>query len=422
MRLDRRTEMLHVVTVDQAVSLIRKGFMPHGTHKRVPLLDAVGRIAAENVQCPEDLPRCARSTVDGYAVRSADTFGATRSLPAYLEFAGEIPIGTVPERELSPEQSARIPTGGVVPKGADAVVMVEDTEDMVDGTIGVLRAVSPGDNIIKPGDDVRIGEVLVTRGSRIRPYDLGLCAAVGITDLKVTQRLRLGIIPTGNEIIPAETRNPEPGKIRDLNTYTLGGLAREAGMEIEVFPIAPDDPRKIQDAVRDAVSRNDIVVLSGGSSVGERDYTERVLSELPGFKMLFHGVSIKPGKPSLAATSGDRLVCGLPGHPGSAVVVFDAIVLSAVVAGWDNRRTLRAVLSRNLASSPGREEYVHVTLKETTDGLVAVPVLGKSGLIFPMVRSDGYLVIPLSRNGLSEGTTVDIILHRGFHDTHAWYT
>ncbi|MDK2927433.1 MAG: molybdopterin molybdotransferase [Bacillota bacterium] len=381
--------------------------------KRVPLTAAVGRVLAEPVRAAEDVPPYTRSTVDGYAVRAADTFGASEGLPALLDLLEDIRMGAVPQKALAPGQASRIATGGMLPAGADAVVMVEYTEELDATSFAVLRPVAPGENVIRAGEDAAAGEELLPAGARLRPADVGALAALGITTVPVGRRPRVAVLSTGDEIVPPEV-TPAPGQIRDSNSYSLGAAVAAAGGEPVYLGLARDEYQAVLAGVRRGLEGADLVVLSGGSSVGVRDVAARVLAELGPPGVLVHGVALRPGKPVLIALCQGKPVFGLPGHPVSALVTFDLFVRPAIARllrlKTRPQAGVRARLARNLASAAGREDHVRVRLVETAEGLTAEPVLGKSGLITTLVRADGTIVIPPAREGLRAGEEVEVYL------------
>lgn len=404
---------MNVVTVADAISRISDSFSPTRHTENWTLLRSLGHVSAGDLYSPELLPAFDRSTVDGFAVRAQDTFGAAAAQPSYCTLVGQVAMGEAAEIEIGPGQAVAIATGGCLPKAADAVVMLEDTTELPDGSIEIARSVAPGENLIRAGEDVAHGACVLSAGTTIRPQDIGLCAAVGITEIEVQMPLRMGILSTGIEIVPADTTNVPFGKVRDVNAYAVAGLAQVAGIETELLGLAGDNADAIYHKVAEGLKRNDVVVLSGGSSVGTRDHTEEVLSRLGGFELLFHGISVKPGKPTLAACNGPKLVVGLPGHPASALVAFDAVVLPALDAQLRSRITCTARLSANISSSPGREEYVRVKLRSDAECNWADPVYGKSGILSTITRSNGYVMVPLESNGIEQGTKVEVIRYRG---------
>jgi len=378
----------------------------------VPLHEALDRVIAESPVAPEALPAFPRSAMDGYAVRAADTFGASESLPAYLTVIGESPMGKAPAFEIGKGQAAIIHTGGMLPKGADGVVMIERTQKARENEIEVLRAIAVGENVIQIGEDVKAGEALLSAGHRLRPQDLGGLAAAGITQVRVARRPRVAILATGDEVVRADIE-PAPGQVRDVNTHSIAGLVQRAGGIPIPCGIVPDDFDALYHAARAALDGSDALVLSAGSSVSVRDMTSQVIDRLGKPGVLVHGVSIKPGKPTILAVCEGKPVFGLPGNPVSALVVADLFITPTLwrmqgLARPTMHRSVRARLARNVASTPGREDYIQVKLVERGGELWAEPVLGKSNLIFTLVKADGLMVVPLDANGVQEGEIVEV--------------
>ncbi|MCG8566930.1 MAG: molybdopterin molybdotransferase MoeA [Desulfobacterales bacterium] len=358
------------------------------------------------------MPGFRRATMDGYALAAPSSFGASESNPAWLTIQGSIPMGVVPDFTLAPGSAARISTGGMLPQGADAVVMVEHTQAVDGDSVEIYKSVAPLQNVIDADEDFAQDQVVLARGTRIRAQEAGLAAGLGFSEVTVYKVPRVGIISTGDEIIPIDA-DPAPGQIRDINSYTLAGLIEEARGQAVRYGIVPDDPKSLEATCRKALAETDMVLLSGGSSVGTRDYTVEVLSDLPDTEILVHGMSVSPGKPTILARSGTKPVWGLPGQVVSAMVVLKVVVLPFLntLQGLAPRPDIRvrARLSRNLASAQGRRDFVRVQLLPGEDGVIAKPVLGKSGLIRTMVHADGLLEIGDHVEGLEKDTLVDII-------------
>jgi molybdopterin molybdotransferase len=382
--------------------------------ENVKTRDALDRILAEDIRAPTELPSFRRSTMDGFAVRAADTYGASEGLPAYLDIRGEVLMGRAPTFALQQGTCARIATGGMLPDQADAVVMVEQTQEVGPHTIEALRPVAPGENVVQIGEDVRHGDPILPRGHVLRPQDIGGLLALGITTVAVSKRLKVGILSGGDEVVDPE-REPEPGQIRDINSYTLAAMVRRAGHEPCLAGVYPDEFDKLDAAARIAHQSNDVLILSAGSSVSARDMTAQVIDGLGRPGVLVHGVSLKPGKPTILAVCDGKAVFGLPGNPVSCMVTFDLFVAPTLArlsgASEPPRRTTTARLTRNLASAAGREDYVQVRLQRAEDGVLeAVPVFGKSNLIFTLIRADGMVKVPLDLGGLSTGMQVEVVL------------
>jgi molybdopterin molybdotransferase len=407
-------ELFNVLTPAVALDRLRSLLSGPSRVERLPVHAALGRVLAEDLHSPGDLPAFPRSTMDGFAVRAADTFGASEALPAYLSVTGEVAMGYVPERGPSMGEAVRIATGGMVPDGADAVVMVEHTQELDSSTIEVLRPVAPGEHVIQIGEDVRRGSALLQRGHTLRPQDLGGLLALGITEVSVAARLKVAIISGGDEVVPPD-QEPGPGKIRDINSYTIAALTERAGHTPIRMGVVPDVYEELQNAARRALASADLVVISAGSSVSTRDMTAQVIESLGEPGVLVHGVSLKPGKPTILALAEGKPVFGLPGNPVSCMVTFDLFVAPCLYAlsGSHERpphHGIRARLARNVASVPGREDYFQVKLVRRDGALWAEPVFGKSNLIYTMVKSDGMVKIALDQGGLREGEWVQVIL------------
>jgi molybdopterin molybdotransferase len=407
-------ELFNVRTPPDALSVLLSA-LPAGIDiEEIETAEALDRVLARDAYAPGELPTFRRSTMDGFAVRAADTFGATEGLPAYLEVVGEVLMGREPTRAVGVGECVHIATGGMLPEGTDAVVMVEQTQEVGPSTIEALRAVAPGENVVQPGEDVRAGETILPRGRTLRPQDLGGLLALGITRVSVTRRLRVGIVSGGDELVdPHET--PGPGQIRDINSHTLGALIQRDGHRACLVGVVPDVFDALQQAARRALDANDVVILSAGSSVSTRDMTAQVIQSLGSPGVLVHGVSLKPGKPTILGICSGKPVFGLPGNPVSCMVTYDLFVSPTLVhmtgASASPRRSVTARLARNVASATGREDYIQVRLEPRGDGgLDAIPVFGKSNLIFTLIRADGMLKIPLDAGGLTAGAPVEVVL------------
>ncbi|MEE4262471.1 MAG: gephyrin-like molybdotransferase Glp [Desulfobacteraceae bacterium] len=406
-------EFFKVKTIEEVLEY-RTKFAPMGT-EGIPLAEAMGRILAENIHSDIDLPDFPRSIMDGFAVRGASTFGASEANPAYLVVKGSVAMGESSNLSVEPGEAVRISTGGMLPAGADSVVMVEHTEAIDDTTIEVYRSVAPGQNMVTVGEDIKKGEAILPAGQPIRPQETGLLAALGRQKVTVYKRPVVGIISTGDEIV-AVGEVPGPGQIRDVNTYTLMGQVTELGAVAFPFGIVGDDYDALLAASARALDRCDLVLVSGGSSVGVRDFTIDIISAMEDSAVLFHGISISPGKPTILASVQNKQFWGLPGHVVSAMVVFSRIVKPFIqyVSGMgDEARKetrLPARLSRNVASAQGRVDFVRIRLFQENGANWAEPILGKSGLISTMVKADGLIEIGMNTEGLDEGTEVEVIL------------
>jgi molybdopterin molybdotransferase len=405
---DAGREFFTTRTVAEALT----GFRPrHRTGaETVALRDALRRVPSEPVTAPHPLPGFARSTVDGYAVRAADTYGVSEGLPGYLTLTGTVRMGTEPDTAVTPGTAVTMPTGGAIPPGADAVVMVEYTAEAMPGTIEVVRPVAPGEGIVRADEDAAVGSVLVPAGRPLRAQDLGMLAAAGVTSVTVHRKPLVTVFSTGDEVVPPETAELKPGQVRDATAPALDALIADAGGEPVYAGIVSDDPGALRRALRDALPASDVLVVSAGSSVGTRDETADAVADLGPPGIWCHGLAIKPGKPTLLAECEGVPVLGLPGNPRSALVVFRLIGMPVVrlVGGClmpPPEPSARATLSRDLASATGRLDVVQVTLR---DG-VASPLFGLSALLSVLTEADGYIVIPEEATGLDAGSEVEVI-------------
>jgi molybdopterin molybdotransferase len=448
-------ELFDVHTPPEAWRTFGALFRPVVRAERIATIDALDRIVAEQLSAPHDLPAFPRSTVDGYAVAARDTYGASPGLPAYFEVVGEVPMGRAAAIALDEGQCALVHTGGMIPDDADAVVMVEHTgvvgsresgawraeggplqatpsgvfgkgeseeregafletsqpAGFTSHSIEVYRPVATGQNVIQVGEDVRRGDVVLPAGHKIRPQDIGGLLALGITRVAAAASPRVAILSQGDEVVPPD-EDPAPGQIRDINSYTLAALTRQAGGTPLTYPILPDRLEALQAAAAAALAEADILVMSAGSSVSVRDLTAQVIQGLGKPGVLVHGVSVKPGKPTILAICDGKPVFGLPGNPVSAIVIFDLFVAATIrlLLGAHSPKKTRvaARLARNIASTTGREDFMQVRLEDRNGEPWAVPVFGKSNLIYTLIRSEGVLRIPLDSNGIAQGEWVTV--------------
>jgi len=389
---------------------------PVGT-EQIPSVRARARVLAEDLRSAVNLPHFHRAAMDGYAVIAKDTFGASQSLPAYLKLAGVIEMGKEAAQPLASGTAMRISTGGMLPTGADAVVMVEYTDETDAGLVEIHRGVSPWQNVIQIGDDIKRGELVFPRGRRLRAHDLGALTGVGIASIPAFKKPRIALISTGDEIVDVDTE-PLPGQVRNINQHSLAGLIEECGGELKDWGVIRDDRKALRDAIGAALEWTDLVLLSGGSSMGAKDIALETILSFPDSQFIFHGISIAPGKPTIFAKACGKPVLGLPGYPVSALVIFDLFAAPLIRRlGGENidalakfSRTVRAVLKTNVASQIGREDYVRVALERKNDGLVAVPLPSKSGAIFTLVKADGMVRVDMNQDGLEQGEVVEVIL------------
>ena len=396
--------MLKVKTPEEVKSLIQTHLSSKNySVESVKTTDALGRVLSFDIISEEDVPGFDRSTVDGYAVLAADTFGCSESIPAVLEYAGEVLMGESAELELIPGTCIGVSTGGELPSGANAVVMVEYIEDYGSNMVGILSPVAPGNNVIFKGDDVSVGDKILRAGTELTIHDIGILSALGYTQVDVRRKPAVGIISTGDELTET-SETPRSGQIRNVNTPLLVTAVKGFGSTAVDFGIIRDKESELRQVLRTAVSTCDVVLISGGSSAGLRDLTARVI-ESEG-ELLLHGIAMKPGKPTILGIVKGKPVFGLPGHPVAAYFVTELFVrplIKMLMGAYENRRTTKAELGETISANHGREEYIAVRL---CDLGTAYPVRGKSGLIASLAGVDGYICIPRDCEGLAEGTEV----------------
>jgi molybdopterin molybdotransferase len=407
------SEFFNVQPVQAALETLFAHWIPQPRTETLDPRDALGRVLAVAPPSPMDLPAFTRSTMDGYAVQASDTFGASQSLPAYLTCIGSVMMGDQPDVEIGSGQAVEIHTGGMLPPGADAVVMVEQTQPLGGDEIEVLAPVAPGENVIQMGEDVTQGEEVLPSGHRIRPQDIGGLLAVGVLSVEVAVPPRVGILSCGDELIPPE-QTPAPGRVRDINSQTLAALIQEAGGEAILLGIASDTLGDFTTRAQAGFKDVDILVITAGSSVSARDLTRQVISGLGSPGVLQHGLAVKPGKPTILAVCDNKTVIGLPGNPVSALVVARQVVVPTIKRALGEKpqpkATLQATLAANIASTTGRMDTVPVRLVERDGVLIAEPVFGKSNLIYILVKADGLIQVPLDSTGIKAGTVVEVTL------------
>lgn len=408
-------EFLSLVTPQEALERLWSRIEPQVVVEIIPTEAAVGRVTAEDLLSAQDLPEFRRSTVDGYALMAHHTYGASEGLPAYLRLAGEIPMGQAANLSLTGPECALIHTGGMLPEGADAVVMLEDTQVLGSGEIEIYRPAAVGENLIEIGEDIAAGQVVILAGTRLRPAEIGGLMALGITEVKAARSPRIGIVSSGDEVIPP-SQQPEPGQVRDVNSYSLASLIEVIGGTPVLYGIIPDSRSAMRDGLVRALQDCDHVIVTAGSSASARDLTAEIMDELGDPGVLVHGLHIKPGKPTILALAGQQIMIGLPGNPVSALVIAEVLVRPILerCLGLQQRRplpTIKAQLTVNVSSQAGREDWLPVQLVEKEPGVYqAAPVFGRSNLIFILARADGLVRIPPAITGLEAGSMVSVRL------------
>jgi len=401
-------EFFTVKTVSDALA----GFRPshRAPAETVALAQAGGRVPTAAIVARAALPGFDRSSVDGYAVRARDTFGASEGIPAYLRVTGAVRMGTSAQDDVVGQTAVAIPTGGMLPPGADAVVMIEHSQEAMPGTVEVVRPVAPGENVVRSDEDAAPGATLVSPGRPLRAQDVAMLAAAGVSEIAVHAAPQVTVLATGDEVVTPDTPALAPGQVRDALSASIGVLIHEAGGLPVSAAIVPDDRDQLRDALAEAVTTSDFVVICAGSSVGGRDETAAAVASLPDSEIWCHGLAIKPGKPTLLARSGEIPIIGLPGNPRSALVIFRTIGMPLLrrVGGWSvepRPGSIRARLSRDLPSAAGRLDVVQVRLRDDE----AEPIFGPSALLSVLTAADGYVIVEEDANGLSAGDAVDVI-------------
>jgi molybdopterin molybdotransferase len=408
-------EFFKVKTVEETFQLIKEQIKQNLKIEKKSLFEALHFVLAEDIFVKENVPNFRRSSVDGYAVKASDTFGSSESMPGFLTVTGEVKMGKTPPSSLLMGEAMYVPTGGMVPEGADAIVMVEHCEDL-SGLLNVFKQIAPGENIISVGEDLLEGEILLNKGSLLRPQELGALASQGILEVAVYKKPVVGYISTGDEIVPIETAEPSLGEIRDMNGMTIGSMVMEWGFEFIHDGIVQDDEAELRNRTKALLEKVDCLILSGGSSVGTKDYSVEVIESLGKPGVFVHGISIKPGKPTILAVADGKPIIGLPGHPASAMVIFQLFgrpILNGI-QGYqvEDKQLATAKITKNIPSSPGRTDYIRVRLFEEKGEWYAEPILGKSSLISTLVKSEGLVEIPAPNEGVQKGDLVKVILFR----------
>lgn len=408
-------EFLTLVTPEEAREMLFRQLKITRNRETVLTEHALGKITAEDICSAQNLPEFRRSTVDGYAVQAKDTHGASEGLPAYLRLVGEILMGKDAGFSIASAQCGLIHTGGMLPEGADAVVMLEDAQQLPRGEIEIYRPVATGDNLIEIGEDIHAGQVVIPGGTRIGPAEIGGLMALGITDIEIVKPPLIGVISSGDEVIPPD-KKPQLGQVRDVNTYALSALLQEIGARAHHYGIIPDSREELREAIARALEECDHLIVTAGSSASARDLTAEIMNELGDPGVIVHGLQIKPGKPTILALAGNKLMIGLPGNPVSALVIAQVMIkpIFEHIMGLDRAKpqpVLEAELSINIASQAGREDWIPVRLIEKSPGSwLADPVFGKSNLIFVLAKADGLIRVPPAVTGLETGATVSVHL------------
>lgn len=397
--------------MDQTKEIICDNFQGELGFEKLSLDLCTGRILFEDIISNVNVPSFRRSTVDGYAARSKDIAGASESIPSILDFKGEVSMGETARSNIdAPGQCIYVPTGGMVPGGADCVLMIEYTDKLDEDTILANTAAAPLDNVVQIGEDIKIGEVVIKKGSKLRPYEIGVLSSLGIGQVKVFRKPKIGIISTGDELVECNT-SPVNGQIRDINTNLLYSLVIAKGAIPIKYGIIKDEYPLIKAAMEKAISQCDIVLISGGSSVGTKDHTVKVIQAIGKPGILVHGIAIKPGKPTIIGKAKDKIIFGLPGHPLACAVIYNTLVsfyIDKLTCKDEKEYFIKCEFEINYHKAKGREEYLPVKVENCDGKLIAKPVFGKSGIITGFSKAWGYVKIEKNEEGLNKGQLVEV--------------
>jgi molybdopterin molybdotransferase len=396
---------LKVVSASEAIAVVRH-LARTVDAEYIPLTKALGRVLSKDIKADIDIPGFDRSVVDGFAVQAADTIGANDAIPTMLRSKGRVEMGNIQQTSIDLGQCIYLPTGGVLPKGANAVVMLENTENVGDEIL-IKKPVAHRENVLLHNEDFSKGDVVIHRGKRLTSQDIGVLAAVGCIRVPVFLRPIIGVLSTGNELV-SSTEVPGSGQVRDSNSYMVGSFVQEHGCQPKYFGIVKDNQESLSTILKKAVAECDAVLISGGSSKDDRDMVAALIGDLG--EVLIHGIAIAPGKPTIIGCSDQKPIIGLPGHPASAFIVLFVIVRHLIDAmtgdASPQQKKVRARIDKNVPSQKGREDYIRVFV----EGDKATPLFGKSGLLNTLVRSNGVIQIPAGSEGLEIGDQVEVWL------------
>ncbi|MEM3833499.1 MAG: molybdopterin biosynthesis protein [Thermoprotei archaeon] len=405
-----------LLTVEEAIQAVENalgGLKPLGV-EIIPLERALGRVLAENVYATIDLPPFDRSEVDGYAVDSRSTFEADEDKPVELKIVGTSIVGKIPGVEVNLNEAVEIDTGAPLPRGADAVVMVEHTKKINEKRVLIYKSVHPGENVAQTGSDIRIGERALRKGTLLNAREIAVLAGLGIHMVRVYVKPRIAIISTGDEIVMPGSKLG-PAKVYDVNGFSLSSMVAEMGAQPSYLGVLPDDPKLIEDVISRAYENYDVVITSGGTSAGIRDTIYRVFNNLGKPGLIVHGLKIKPGKPTIAAVVNNKLLFGLPGFPLSSMVAFLVFVrpILAKIIGLSPKQSeakIQAEMAFKVQTGKGKREYLPVNIVQVQDRYKAYPLLASSGSATVLAFADGFIEIPESHEFLEENESVEVKL------------
>ncbi len=415
----------NALSVDEIIQILQKGKIRFDSKRSsvkyeelVHILEAENRVLCRSIRAREDVPLGNRATMDGYALHASDTFGASDSNPILLKNVMNFNIDDIPEGYLNENECAGVVTGGIIPQGADSVIMAEYCEDLGNDTIEIRKSLAPTTNIMLQGEDVQANTVALESGTFLKAQEIGMIAALGVQYVPVFAPIQVGVLSTGDEVMPIDA-DIRKGQVRDVNSYAIAALVKKVHAKPNLYGIVRDNVADLSEKLREMLkAEHEVVLLSGGSSVGTRDFTIKALQEIEGCEILCHGIAMSPGKPVIFALYKDTLICGLPGQIISAQIVMHRLILPYIeylshnsnafdVTSWNS---CQALLDRNIASKHGREDYVRVELYKENEILMAKPILGHSGLMKTLLKSDGMIKIDAKREGIDAGSKVQVFL------------
>lgn len=406
-------EFFNVVSVDKAKQILSEEFKDIKLeNEKVDIKESLSRYLGEDIAAQENVPEFNRSSVDGYAIIVEDSHGASESVPSVLRLIGQVKMGEYTDKKIKSGEAIYVPTGGMLPMNSTGMIMIEHTEKMDNETLLISKPITNGENVVYKAEDIKVGDIILKRGQKIGTKEIGVLSSLGIKEISVFKKPRVYIISTGDEIVDI-TEKLQPGKVRDINSYTLESLIETSGATVSGKEIVRDNFDSLLSCVGKAIKVSDIVLLSGGSSVGTKDFTHKVINSVGGRGVFVHGLAIKPGKPTIIGDGMGKLIVGLPGHPVSSIVVYKAIIHPFIKSLFENNEIIPRVIAestQNFPSSPGKQTYHMVKIKEDEGKLFAIPSFGKSGMITLLSESDGYIVIKEHEEGISKGQLREVFL------------
>lgn len=406
-------DFFNVMSVDEVKDILVKNFKNIKIEtEKINILDSYEKVLSKDIISQINVPEFNRSTVDGYAIKSKDSHGCSDFMPSFLDVLGEVRMGEAVNIDINNGQCIYVPTGGMIPKSSDCVIMIEHVEKLDEDTIAIHKPISTGENVVYKGDDIKENEKVLRKGRKITSQDIGVLAALGVNEVEIYKPIKFTIISSGDEIIDLDEKL-EFGKVRDINGYALYSLIQNLGGCIVKRTIVKDKYDLLKEEVLNGINSSNIVLISGGSSVGTKDYTYDVINSFDGQGVLVHGISLKPGKPTIIGECQNKPVIGLPGHPVSAIIVFKIFIeylVNEILDINQKKYTVSAIIDKNLHSSPGKRTYQMVSLEEVDNKYYARPMFGKSSMITLLSKSCGYVIIDENCEGLYKEQEVKVHL------------